>query len=475
MGGRIKQRSIELKITGLSEKGNGIGEFIREDETKWLVEVPFAIPGDHVQTLLLNKRRGVYKGRLEELIAPAQERIQPKCSHFGVCGGCRWQQMDYSKQLEVKDHFLRHLFAHQLTSDVHYYPIMESESPWNYRNKMEFSFSMDKSNTRYLGLVMDSSKGRVFNLTECHLVNSWFASTAEAVRNWWYESGLEAYHPFRDTGSLRTLTLREGMRTGDKMVMLTVSGNPDFALKKSQMDNFVSCVRDAIESIDPLCNLSIFLRIHQSQKGVPTNFYEWHLHGPDHIVEKMKIGGKELTFKVSPNAFFQPNTAQAEKMVERALELSGIPEDGVVYDLYCGTGTLAICAASKASHVLGVELSRESVLDARENVAANGVNHVEILQGDVGEVLQKIADEKSHPSPDLVMLDPPRSGLGPQAVKLVGELGAPKILYLSCNPKTQVKDIAELQEFGYRLHTLQPVDQFPQTYHLENIAILVKE
>jgi len=470
----MKQRTVVTKITGLSRKGNGIGEFEREDDTSWPVEVPFAIPGDEVKALIFRKRRGAYQSRMEELIHPSPERISPRCVHFGTCGGCRWQQMDYEKQGELKEKFVRHCLAPGLASDVHFHPILLCEKPWEYRNKMEFSFSMDKEKTPYLGMIMEGGKGRVFNLTECHLVNPWFAKVVTTVRQWWLESGLEAFRPYRNTGSLRTLIVREGIRTGDKMVMLTVSGNPDFALNQQQIDGFVAHVRDAIEPLDPAGNLSIFLRIQQQIKGKPTQFYEMHLSGPDHIQEVLHVSNP-MTFKVSPTAFFQPNSLQAEKLYSRGLELTEIPENAVVYDLYCGTGTLGICAAQYAKQVVGIELSPEAVLDARENAELNGVKHYEVMQGNVQEVLQKIQKESLFPSPDIVMVDPPRVGLDPDAIKQIIQLSPEKILYISCNPVTQAKNCEDFLKHGYRIVAVQPIDQFPQTVHIENIVVLIRE
>jgi 23S rRNA (uracil1939-C5)-methyltransferase len=314
-------------------------------------------------------------------------------------------------------------------------------------------------------LILDSSRGKVFNLTECHLVNSWFAEGVQAVRKWWKENELEAYHPYRNTGSLRTLTMREGQRTGDRMVFLTVSGNPEYALRKHHIESFVAYLRDAIEPLDS--ELSIFLRIQQTAKGMTTNFYEMHLHGPDHIRETLHVSGKPLTFKISPVAFFQPNTRQAEQLYSTALHLSGIPDNGIVFDLYCGTGTLGICAAQKAKQVIGIELSPEACLDAVANAKANGIDNIDIRCGSVSEVLQTI---KLHP--DLVMVDPPRAGLDSKAIRLLIDLKPKMILYVSCNPVTQAENVAAFLEAGYQLKVIQPVDQFPHTTHVENIVIL---
>lgn len=480
MGKCKKDRIVELDIVEMSKRGNGIGFFQNPAGNTQGVEVPFTIPGDKVRSKLLRKRRGIYASLLEEILVPSPDRITPKCIHFGVCGGCRWQQVSYEKQLQQKEAFVRHCFAPFLTHHVEVRPIVPCHPPWQYRNKMEFSFTSNAAKDHFLGLVMDSSRGKVFNLKECHLVNPWFSEAVQAVREWWQETGLDAYHPFKNTGSLRTLTVREGIRTGDRMVILTVSGNPDYALKHHHLDSFVAFLRAAIEPMDPNAYLSIFLRIQQVAKGMPTNFYEMHLHGPDHIREILyiKLDPQEqalsLLFKVSPTAFFQPNTRQAEQLYSLALSLVGIPQGSIVYDLYCGTGTLGICAAKRALQVVGIELSPESTLDARANATSNGFDNISFITGAVPDVLKQIREEKSYPMPNIIVIDPPRAGLEPEAIKHLLELKPEKILYVSCNPATQAENLAVLIPGGYRLQTLQPVDQFPQTPHVENIVVLVR-
>lgn len=462
-------------MDSFTPKGNGLGHFMRGDGVAASAEVPFTMPGDRVSALLLRKRSGRALGQLQELLSPAPTRVSPpRCVHFGSCGGCRWQHVPYEQQLAQKESWIRHEFSSLLTHKVIFHPIVPCDPPWHYRNKMEFTFSSNAAGTKFIGLILDSSRGRVLNLTECHLTNPWFIEGLTTVRKWWSESGLTAYHPPRDTGSLRTLILREGMRTGDRLAMVTVSGNPDYALKQHHLESLVAFLRETIEPDDPEKRLSIFLRIQQTAKGMATNFYEMHLYGPDHLREQLNISNAKLQFKVSPSAFFQPNSYQAEKLYSLALQHAAISKGNCVYDLYCGTGTLGICASQVASQVVGVELSPESSLDARENAKANGCENVSILTGDVAKVLEEIRTKNSYPLPDVVMVDPPRAGLEPSAIRHLLDLKAPKIVYVSCNPATQAANIGVLVQEGYQLQQVQPVDQFPQTAHVENIALLVR-
>lgn len=465
---------LDATITHFSKEGDGIGEGIRADGQPVEVVVPFAVPGDLLRVALLKRKKGLYQARFQEEIKPAADRIVPRCLHFGACGGCRWQSVPYEKQLAYKEQAIYQLFSPFLSPDTLIHPIIPCSPPWSYRNKMELSFSSDKKGNRYLGLILQGTRGHVFQMEECHLANPWMAETVAVVSHWWEEQKIEAYYCGRNEGSLRTLTLREGMRTGDRMVILTVSGNPDYALNKEQLDAFVKGLVESIKPKESEGTLSVVLRIQQIAKGHPTQFYEMILFGSDHIREilyfKNSKGEQQpLHFQISPTAFFQPNTLQAEKLYSRAIELTGISSEDVVYDLYCGTATLGIYIANTAKKVVGIEIVPESVLDGRENIKRNHLSTIEIFQGDVGKILPEVL--KSVP-PDVVMIDPPRSGLDTKALNYLLEMKAPKLTYISCNPSTQAVNLEALIKGGYRLTSIQSVDQFPHTAHVENIVTL---
>lgn len=449
----MKESNIQLDIQNLLPDGTGSGTFTDGAGNVKVAEVPYTAPGDLVECTIKRKRSGVYPGKLLQVLRPSTERIEAKCIHFGECGGCALQHIPYELQLKYKEEVVRSYFRN--FPEVKSNKILACEKPWGYRNKMEFSFSEDLAGNQYLGLFKAFGKGRVLNLTECHLTSKWFIEILEKVRVWWKGSGLKAYHPMSNKGSLRTLTVRESATTGEHLVMLTVSGVPEYAMKKEQLESFKTLFE---------LDCSVFLRIHQAIKGKPTEFFEMHLAGPEMIFEDLGI-----KFGISPSAFFQPNTSQAKRLYQKALSLAGLSKDDVVYDLYCGTGTMGLLAAPLVKFVLGVELSPESSLDGRENAKRNNIGNIEIVTGKVEEVLQ---DTSKYPPPTVILVDPPRSGLDRRAIEEILRLKAPKVVYISCNPKTQGKDVELLVQGGYRLKELQPVDQFPQTPHIENIAYL---
>lgn len=471
-----KSVQADINIVDYGARGEGIGEYFRADGKKFPIAVSGTMPGDCVSVQVLSKRRGIYRSLLKTIKTPAPEREQPQCLHFERCGGCQWQHIPYSQQLSLKEGAIHNTFAEFVTPQLQRLPIIACAPPWRYRNKMEFSFSTNAAGDNFLGLVMQGSRRCVLNVEQCHLCAPWMSQLLEPIRQWWKESALDAYHMRADTGSLRTLILRQGVNSGDRLVMLTVSGNPDYALKRHQLDRFVEVVRNAIEA-EEQGNVSIFLRIQQVSKGMATHFYEMPLYGPDYITETMHISDGEgatqvLSFHVSPSAFFQPNTRQAEKLYSAAIKAAGLTGDTVVYDLFCGTGTLGICASLVAKEVTGIELSPESALDARTNARINGRENVTICTGDVARELNRLQEEGGSNSPDVVIVDPPRAGLEPTALKLLIQLNPQRIVYVSCNPTTQARDCHILQEGGYRLLSIQPVDQFPHTVHVENIVVL---
>lgn len=464
----MKDKIIELKIDALGKNGKGLGHFIDGALQEKVAEVSFAAPGDIWEVEIKRKKSGVYPARGLRMSQASPQRIKPRCVHFGECGGCSLQHIDYQDQLRHKERMVREIYTELLHPELVFMDIIGCDMPWEYRNKMEFSFSQDLKGNRFLGLMLAGARGKVFNLSECHLCAPWFAESLLYVRKWWETTSLDAYHPPSNRGALRTLTLREGKTTGDRMAMLTVSGNPEYALHKNDLAGFKALFDEKV---------SLFLRIQQAIKGQPTEFFELHLGGPESIREIVSISldsqkkMSEVHFAISPSAFFQPNTLSAIKLYRQALNLANLSSEDVVYDLYCGTGTLGLLAARFVKFVLGIELSPESSLDARENAKANKIDNIEILTGAVESLL---AESGRYPLPSVVLLDPPRAGLDPKAIAHLIALNPPKIVYISCNPDTQFRDIKELVSKGYCLSKLQPVDQFPQTPHIENIALLTK-
>lgn len=378
------------------------------------------------------------------------------CQHFPACGGCTSQDIPYTEQLQAKQAAIQALYPTHTIS-----PIIPCQNPWHYRNKMEFTFSQNKAGDHFLGLILRKSRGKVFNLEECFIAPKDYAEILSRVRAWWKSTNLPAFHFRSGNGTLRTFTLRQGLRTEQKLALLTVSGNSQFAPTQAHLNQFVEALNDP--------NMSIFLQVHQAIAGQPTQFFEMHLAGPTHIIEEFILNNRHFQFKISPTSFFQPNTEQAEKLYQTALSLPKLNSDSVVYDLYCGTATLGILCAPQVKQVIGIELNPHAVFDGKMNAEINNITNITLYKGDVAEVLSR----ETLPPPDLVILDPPRVGLDAKALELLKRLNPPQILYISCNPKTQAQNLLELTD--YEIVKIQPVDQFPHTPHIENIVYLIKK
>jgi 23S rRNA (uracil1939-C5)-methyltransferase len=466
------ENKISVHIDHLNQRGWGSGHF---PDQPGRVEVIGSLPEDELSVRLSCKRRGKWRGDISAIAQPSPLRVQPRCSHVPLCGGCTWQQMDYQAQLKEKEQRVQKIFSnliqmHRATCK----PIIACDEPWGYRNKMEFSFSQNRAGERFLGLIIAGSKGLVMNLKECHLVSSWVIPLLNQIRSWWEQTGLSAYR-MNNSGTLRTVIVREGRRTEDKLIMLTVSGNPAYSIPKASLESFIEAVKASIPE-DQWPRLSIFLRVQQIRKNAPTQFFEMHLHGPDHLLEKMHLFldiPRELTFKISPTSFFQPNTFQAEKLYSEALKMIAFPKRHVL-DLYAGTATIGIAMAAFAEKVTAIEINPYACFDAESNKELNQLNNLEILCGDVGKELERLQARYDFIPPDLIVVDPPRTGLDSKALDHLKFLQSKEILYISCNPETQANNIQTMSAMGHRLVCIQPVDQFPHTPHIEIIALLTR-
>lgn len=398
------------------------------------------------------------------LVVDRTRQVTARCAHASSCGGCALQEIEYSAQIEAKELWVSRLFQESISSSTDIYPIIPCPDPWHYRNKMEFSFSQDAKGNRYLGLMLRAGRGKVFNLLECHLAPTWFAEGLQATRSWWESGPLKAYHPHRNTGTLRTLTLRHGHRTGRKMAILTVSGMPEYAISRARMETWAK----AMHALD--AKTSCFVCIQQAMPKHPTSFYEIHLNGPEYLFEELHIGKQVLNLQISPRSFFQPNSRQAEVLYRRALEIAAPGYGDHVLDLYCGTATIGMAFAPLVKQVTAIELNPYAIFDAEANCDRNKLANLRLLQGDAHEKLSEVLQEGTRF--DLIIVDPPRTGLGPKALQTLLKANAPRILYIACNPATQAEEVKALVQHGYKLEALQPVDQFPHTPHVENIALL---
>ncbi len=464
-----KVRIIEgLEIQNITTEGRGIGRL--PDGLVCFVEK--AVPGDIVNVKVVKKKKDFLEGIAIAFEKKSELRQTPFCNYFGICGGCKWQYLSYEQQLLYKAELAQsNLQRIGKVADAEFLPIIGADSDTYYRNKMEFSFSSErwlmqdeidtKDHLEYregLGLHVQGNFVKVVDIKKCFLQPDPSNDIRNCVREWALANQVGFYNRISHTGWLRNLIIRNN-RIGEVMVVLIVKH--DDQDKINSVLELLKTKIPAIVSLGYVINPKVNDTIYDQEV---VNYY-----GPDHLIER--IG--DLTYKISPKSFFQTNTLQAEKLYNLALEFAELSGHEVVYDLYTGTGSIALYAARHCKKVIGVETVSDAIADAHINAEMNGISNASFFCGEVEKLFTPSFVEQ-HGNPDLIITDPPRAGMHPDVVKTILGLDAPKIVYISCNPSTQARDLALLQE-EYRVVKSRPVDLFPHTYHIENVVLLVKK
>jgi 23S rRNA (uracil1939-C5)-methyltransferase len=443
---------VELQVDSLAYGGNGVARL-----NGFVVFVRRGLPGDRVRARITKVKRGFAEALATEVLEPSSQRVEAPCAHYPACGGCRFQDLDYAVQAAAKEAQVRDALTRiGAIADAPVEPILAATSPFFYRNKMEYSFTQTPTGPA-LGFHKAGRWDEVLEIEKCWLTTDLGNAIRNAVRDWAREEGLVAYDQAEHTGYLRHLVVREGRNTGQVLVMLVTSPGEKF-----ERGYLVEVLRrfPEVRSIHWAVN---------DQPSEVTNLPSQVLWGDDAIEEEL-LG---LRFRIRPNAFLQTNTEMAEQLYGLAIEYAALTGTETVYDLYCGTGTIGIAMARNALSVWGVEISEEAVACALENLELNSIGNAAFFAGNVGQSIEELL-ERAGP-PDVVVVDPPRAGLAGKALKRTGELGAPRLVYVSCNPTTLASDVKVLRaEYGYELVRAKPVDMFPHTPHVETVALLTR-
>ena len=379
------------------------------------------------------------------------------CLHAEYCGGCRYQGVPYEEQLAIKNEYvLSELAGHGIEPDE-YRPVRAASGLFGYRNKMEYSFGDEvKAGPMTLGLHKQGSYMSVIDTDSCLIVPGIFNRICTAALDWARRSGHGFHHKRAHSGFLRSLVIRHGERTGETLINLVTSSEETLDEGAFCEAVFAAGDKDAI--------VGILHTINDRRSDVVACDSVKTLYGRDHYFEKL-LG---LDFRVGAFSFFQTNISAVESMLTEALALIPGERSENLYDVYCGTGTLSLALSRRADRVLGIELIEESVLSARENAIRNDINNVDFICGDAFEVMSGL------PAPDMLVVDPPRMGLHPKALKRVIEYGPPALLYISCNPKTFAQNAAVLKNAGYGVSVLGAYDNFPYTRHVELASLFEK-
>jgi 23S rRNA (uracil1939-C5)-methyltransferase len=448
-----RDQELELTIDSLAFGGNGVARL-----DGFVVFARGGLPGDTVKARVTKVQRRHAEAITTEVIAPGPVRVDAPCEHYPACGGCRFQDLAYDAQAATKHQWVADSLQRLAgLVDFPLEPIVPAASQFHYRNKMEYSFTQDEDGPT-LGLHRAGRWDEVLEIRKCWLTTDLGNAIRNRIREWAREEKLAAYSQETQEGYLRHLVVREGRNTGQALVQLVTARGERF---------------DRERLIEVLTEFPEVRSIHWSvNRGVAevTNLPTELLWGEDAIEEE--IDG--LRFRVRPNAFLQTNTEMASQLYGLAREFAGLQGGETVYDLYCGIGTIGLSLAASALTVWGVEISEESVACAIENQELNGIANAAFFAGNVGEVLRELRDRAGHP--DVVVVDPPRAGLAGKALERLGEIGAPKIVYVSCNPTTLAGDAKRLADtYGYTLTRARPVDMFPHTPHVECVSLLERD
>jgi 23S rRNA (uracil1939-C5)-methyltransferase len=447
-----ENQELELHVDSLAYGGNGVARL-----NGFVVFVRRGLPGDTVRARVTKVKRSHAEALAVEVLESGPERVDAPCVHYPACGGCRFQDLAYEAQVEAKARQVEDALRRIGGIDAPpVEPIEPAASIFHYRNKLEYSFTRTPSGPA-LGFHKAGRWDEVLEVERCWLTTDLGNAIRNAVRDWAREEGLEAYDQADGSGYLRHLVVREGRNSGQALVQLVTAPGERF-----ETGYLVEVLRRFPEV------RSIHWSVNEGPAEV-TNLPTALLWG-DAAIEERLCG---LRYRVRPNAFLQTNTEMAERLYELAADAAGLTGSETVYDLYCGIGTIGLSLAGGALTVWGVEISEESVACAIENAELNGITNAAFYAGNVGQALEDLRARAG--DPDVVVVDPPRAGLAGKALRRVGRLAAPRLVYVSCNPTTLAGDVKQLAgDWGYRLERARPVDMFPHTPHVETVALLTR-
>ena len=460
-----KERFVDkVRITGIADKGKSVGR----DANGRVVFVENAAPGDLVDVKVYKDKKGYLEGYPIRFHEKSPERVKPFCQHFNMCGGCQWQHITYEAQLAHKQIQVENVFKHLAKVPIEeFLPILPCVENTFYRNKMEFTFANKRWLTNeevahgvspfedVLGFHRPGAFDRMLNIEKCWLQ----ADPSNDVRNTMRRIAIEQGLPFFDlkvqTGLMRHVMIRQ-TTLGEMMVIVSF-----YYRDEGQINTFLSAVLSAFPEIT-----SLMFCINPKQNDFVLDLPMEIFHGKGYIEENLGA----VRFRIGPKSFFQTNTKQAERLFDTVAEFADFTGGENVYDLYTGIGSIALYIANKVKQVVGIEEVAPAIEDAIGNAERNNIQNATFYVGDVKDILTNSFAEK-HGKPDVLITDPPRSGMHPKVVDMLLQLAAPKLVYVSCNPATQARDLAILSD-KYDVKKVRPVDMFPHTHHVENVALL---
>ena len=457
----------DFEITGVAAEGKSLGRW-----NDMVVFIPYGAPGDVARVKITRKKHSFAEGVIDSLVKPSELRVEPMCQHFGTCGGCKWQHLPYDYQLRCKQQqvvdALERIAKVPLPAIS---PILGSKKTTHYRNKLEFTFSNkcwltpeqmrsgeEFPNRNAVGFHIPGGFDKVLNIEKCWLQDDISNRLRLFLRDYTQQRGYTFYDIRNNVGLMRTIMIRTAS-TGELMLVVVFGEDNEVAIA-----DVMGAVKEQFLQITSLMYV-VNLKVNDSLTDQEFILYS----GRDYIEEEME----GLKFRVGPKSFYQTNSEQAYELYKVARNFAGLTGKELVYDLYTGTGTIANFVARQAREVIGIEYVPEAIEDAKLNSSINGIENTKFYAGDMKDVLtgEFVAQ---HGIPDVMIVDPPRAGMHEDVVRVILDAEPRRIVYVSCNPATQARDIALLDK-KYRVEAIQPVDMFPHTHHVENVALLIKK
>jgi 23S rRNA (uracil1939-C5)-methyltransferase len=466
--GRSRRKKIVEKvlITGIADKGMAVGR----SEDGQVLFVKGALPGDVVDVLVLRKKKSFGHGIVHHIHQYSEDRIAAPCQHFGVCGGCKWQNLKYEVQVRHKHQNIVDAMTRiaRLSAEI-ILPTIPCQEIFHYRNKLEYSFSatrwlteeevrsdQDIPQTPALGFHPPGAFDKVVDVYNCLLQDEHSDKMRNFIRDYAVKNDLEFYNSRSHKGFLRNMIFRNNQK-GEWMVVMAFGED-----RKEERESLLNVLKNSFPEI-----VALYYVINQKQNDSLFDQDMVLYHGKEYLVESLG----HVNYQIGPKSFFQTNTQQAKVLYDKAIEFCQLTGKENVYDLYTGIGSIALYLADQCSHVTGIEEIEDAINDAHLNKSLNGIENATFYAGDVKDILTDSFAER-HGKPDLVITDPPRAGMHPDVVKMLLQLEAPRIVYVSCNPATQARDLA-LLNVKYNIEKIQGVDMFPHTHHIECIASCV--
>lgn len=445
-----KNKEYIVDIIDNGFEGEGIAKI-----EGYTIFIPNAIKGERIKILIVKVLKSHAFGKIVEIISPSKNRIKEDCTTYKRCGGCDLRHIEYKETLKMKQNAVQSLVNKTLKNTIQVQETLGMENPLYYRNKAQYPVGIDKNGNATIGVFANRTH-EIIPIETCLIQNKTSQELAKFIINFINENKISIYNEHKQKGLIRHIVTKVGIRTGEVMCILVINGKnipKEKELVHTIINNFPQ-VKTIVKNIN-MKNTNVIL----GNENI-------NLYGDGYITDVLG----EYTFKISPHSFYQVNPIQAEKLYKIGVEAANITNNDVVFDLYCGIGTISLFMAQYAKKVYGIEIVEEAIRDAKENAKLNNIKNAEFIAGDVEKILDKLIN-KDKIIPDIVMIDPPRKGMDAQSVENILKIEPKKLVYISCNPATLIRDLQKLEE-KYEIKMIKPVDMFPFSKHIECIAVL---